>query len=292
MFSPVTPAGLLLNVGDVSGCVAFIGYRQNPDGTKGQAELNQLVRNNQDMIIAVNGRSAVGKTFPEVISMLKESPTFAYIRFVEKDLGEVDMCRMTSCGPLGRFLHDQMKRTLKEDRRRLLAKRSLALIKAEEEKDNKSTSSEDASDVLDDDSVSDDSASGLVPDSEDEALLREKQPESGNDSDNSTSNHSTSNSQGKSRGTPNGDTSGGKNDDARSEVDGGVKKETKSPSEAKTVAELIEAPVQTVLCKQESTWHLAYGLLGMDVGYSSDEGGDEDVAYYVSIKNLTRVFLV
>merc|ERR1712194_408577 len=84
-----------------------------------------------------------------------------------------------------------------------------------------------------------------------------------------------------SRGTPNGDTSGGKNDDARSEVDGGVKKETKSPSEAKTVAELIEAPVQTVLCKQESTWHLAYGLLGMDVGYSSDEGGDEDVAYFI-----------
>merc|ERR1712194_427754 len=84
-----------------------------------------------------------------------------------------------------------------------------------------------------------------------------------------------------SRGTPNGDTSGGKNDDARSEVDGGVKKETKSPSEAKTVAELIEAPVQTILCKQASTWHLAYGLLGMDVGYSSDEGGDEEVAYYI-----------
>ena len=39
--------------------------------------------------------------------------------------------------------------------------------------------------------------------------------------------------------------------------------------------------------KQESTRHLAYGLLGIDVGYSSDEGGDEDVAHYVSVVKKT-----
>ena len=43
----------------------------------------------------------------------------------------------------------------------------------------------------------------------------------------------------------------------------------------------------SALCKQVSTQHLAYGLLdGLDVGYSSDEGGDEDVAYYVSYLTL------
>ena len=209
--------------------------------------------------------------FEEVIPLLKESPKFAYMRFVHKDFGEVDECKMTSCGPLGRVLYSRKRRSFKEDRRRLLAKRSLALIKAEEEKDKESTSSEEASDGLEDELDSDDSASGIEPDSEDEALLQEKQPESNDESDDTKSKN---------------DTSDGETDAARSEANGGAKKKRESSSEVKTVSALVDTPSKTVLCKQESTRHLAYGLLGMDVGDSSDEGGDEDVAYFVSMKLL------
>lgn len=210
--------------------------------------------------------------------MLKESPKFAYMRFVHQDC-EAEGGFTTSCGSLGRFFYDDMSRTLKEDRRRLLAKRSLALITAEKEKDDDNTSSEDASDGSDGESDSDDSASDIEPDSDDEALLQERQSGTDDGSDNSMND-----SRGNSRVAPNGDTSGAETND-----DGGSKKETESPTEVKTISELIDAPgLESVLCKQESTRHLAYGLLGVDIGYSSDEGGDEDVAYYVSSKILDK----
>ena len=166
---------------------------------------------------------------------------------------------MTSLGPLGRFFYDSLSKTYKEDRRRLLAKRSLALIKAEEEMDDDSTSSEDASaEGSDDDSDSDASASGIEPDSEDEALIRAKSSDSdgGNDAMNGYQ---------------------GNGDAHPFQPEGADAGEKKQENE---ISALIDA--SAVVRKQESTRHLAYGLLGLDVGYSSDEGGDEDVAYYVS----------
>jgi len=65
--------GLLLNVGEVDKNVAFLGYRQFPDGTRGPAEVKNLCRRHGDIIIAVNGKSLVGKPFKEVIPYLKES---------------------------------------------------------------------------------------------------------------------------------------------------------------------------------------------------------------------------
>ena len=59
--------GLMLNVGDKDGCVSFMGYRELPDGSKCFAETNRLIKRHGDIIIAVNGRSVVGKTFAEVI---------------------------------------------------------------------------------------------------------------------------------------------------------------------------------------------------------------------------------
>ena len=59
--------GLMLNVGDKDDCVAFMGYRELPDGSKCYAETNHLIKRLGDIIIAVNGRSCVGKTFKEVI---------------------------------------------------------------------------------------------------------------------------------------------------------------------------------------------------------------------------------
>lgn len=39
---------------------------------------------------------------------------------------------------------------------------------------------------------------------------------------------------------------------------------------------------KSITHRQETTRSLAFELLNMDVGYSSDEGGDEDNAFYVS----------
>jgi len=141
----VTTMGLLLNVGEVDKNVAFLGYRQFPDGTRGPAEVKQLCRRHGDIIIAVNGKSLVGKPFKEVIPYLKESIRFAYIRFVHKDC-TTDGGSMTSCGNLGRYMFEDLSKTFKEDRRRLLAKRSLPLLEEEEDADDSSTSSEEASD--------------------------------------------------------------------------------------------------------------------------------------------------
>jgi len=274
---PVTSYGLLLNVGELKGCVAFLGYRSCPDGTKGPAEINRLVRRTGDIIIAVNGRSTVGKSFKQVIPMLKESSKFAYMRFVHPDCA-ADGGFTTSCGSLGRFFYDDVSRTLKEDRRRLLAKRSLALIKAEEEKDDDSTSSEEAevSDGSDGESDSDGSASDIEMDnSDDEAILQEKDSGTDDESDDSMNGSKSSNEV-----APKEDTTGAEKN--ATEENGGIKKEIESPHETKKIPEPIVTPgLESVLCKQESTRHLAYGLLGLDVGYSSDEGGDEDVAYYI-----------
>lgn len=51
--------GLLINVGEVNGSVSFLGYRRLPDGSKGPAEVQNLLRESGDRIIAVNGVSTV-----------------------------------------------------------------------------------------------------------------------------------------------------------------------------------------------------------------------------------------
>jgi hypothetical protein len=56
---PMTSNGLLMNVGEVSGSVAFLGYRKFPDGRKGPSEVHNIIRNSGDKIIAVDGTSTV-----------------------------------------------------------------------------------------------------------------------------------------------------------------------------------------------------------------------------------------
>jgi len=66
-----------------------------------------------------------------------------------------------------------------------------------------------------------------------------------------------------------------------SDVDEGNETIEEKKSESPT-SDKVEDLVNKSVTKQESTRHLAYSLLDIDVGYSSDEGGDENVAYYVS----------
>lgn len=271
---PVTSKGLLLNVGEQEGSVKFLGYRQLPNDVKGPSELASLVHNVGDQIIAVNGRSAVGKGFADVIGMLKETVTFAYIRFLSFTNKYPDL---SSCGKYGEsfkkkacfaliqlvvygslihsllntggFLYDDITTRCKEDRRRLLAKRALAM----EAEDDSSTSSEELPDDSDNDSDDSQSASDLEPDSEDEGMAkRGRNKKYSVDDDDS-------------------DFSGGDKPNS-TEND---KEEEKESSDAKGVS-------LTVTHKQETTRSLAFELLDMDVGYSSDEGGDEDNAHYVS----------
>ena len=56
---PITSQGLLMNVGEINDSVAFLGYRKFPDGTKGPAEIQRLIKNEGDKIIAVDGTSTV-----------------------------------------------------------------------------------------------------------------------------------------------------------------------------------------------------------------------------------------
>jgi hypothetical protein len=58
---PMTKHGLLMNVGEVNGSVAFLGYRQFPDGTKGPAEITNIIKSSGDKIISVDGISTVRK---------------------------------------------------------------------------------------------------------------------------------------------------------------------------------------------------------------------------------------
>ena len=70
---PTTPSGLLMNVMADNEFVAFTRYKSLPDGSKGPAESNRCIRNVGDRFVAVNGVSVAGKTFLEVVTMLKES---------------------------------------------------------------------------------------------------------------------------------------------------------------------------------------------------------------------------
>ena len=258
---PVTSKGLLLNVGESLGSVAFLGYRQLAEGSKGPSELQNLIRTKGDLIIAVNGKSTVGKTFKEVIPMLKESTTFAWVRFVHATCS-VDAAFTTSCGPLGNFLYDDLSKTYKEDRRRMLAKRSLALLQEEDKGDDSTASGDDASASGSDDSDSDDSDASVV--FEDARVLQE------DDSDDESSESGSDDKPAEGSKSASGEEEDTKN-----------KPSTKDDE----IADMIGT--DSALCKQVTTKHLAYGLLdGLDVGYSSDEGGDEDVAYYVSFIQL------
>jgi hypothetical protein len=70
---PVTSKGLLMNVGEVHKAVAFLGYRQLPDGSKGPAEKANLIKSVGDKIIAVDGVSAVSTDVYHVINSLYNS---------------------------------------------------------------------------------------------------------------------------------------------------------------------------------------------------------------------------
>jgi hypothetical protein len=247
---PITAKGLMMNVGEIHGSVAF------------------LIRNVGDKIIAVDGVSTVDKTFKDVILLLRDSGKnqFACMRFLENRFG-VCSNDLTSVGNMGRYTVNELQRKFSTDRQRMLVQRKHHLL--EEVKDEKPPEDDDDESVrsihTDDESDEDASEGEFEPDSEDEEVVRNPLtdiPES----------------------APAGDTPVVDSQDVQSgEVivkaeDRGVSLLASTSVEPKTPSAPDE---EAIFLKQEATRSLAFRILDIDVGYSSDEGGEEDCAYFI-----------
>ena len=268
---PITSKGLLLNVGEIHGSVAFLGYRQFPNGSKGPAEIKNIIRNVGDKIIAVDGESTIGKTFKEVIAMLRESAKnrYAYMRFLEN---RFSVCEsdIASGGTRGRYAIEELRQRFTSDRQKAMIQRieqgendrSDEIAETKDETKKKGEDSEDESD--------EGSEGEFEPESDDEDLVvtgKVKEvdtEEAGLGKENSTD--TTSNPPEKANTENGGSTAGTKVEDTKS---------------AESAVPAPEEKITGRLYREENTRSLAFRLLDIDVGYSSDEGGEEDRAFFV-----------
>ena len=309
---PITAKGLMMNVGEIHGSVAFLGYRQFPDGSKGPAEIKNLLRGPGDKIIAVDGASTVKKSFKEVIGMLREAgkKKFAIIRFLESRYATIEN-DLTSYGNRGRYAFSELKKKFSTDRKRLLVQRNIDSMNESKDDDEEAEKQAKGSDV------EEDSEGEFQPDSDDEKeedvdkaekamvlkdeLKRLKTHEDFNIAKVETSPDSPKKMEidetNKAEETTH--TEATKMEDKRDAVpsaDVQVKTDSSSGEvQAKTDAssgenvEMEESQCDPILNKNvehpiiqyENTNSLAFRLLNIDVGYSSDEGGDEDGVFFI-----------
>lgn len=268
---PITSKGLMMNVGEVHGSVAFLGYRIFPDGSKGPAEVANLIRNVGDKIIAVDGASTVDKTFKDVILMLRDSGKnkYAFMRFLENRYG-VCSGDLTSVGNMGRYTVEELHRKFSTDRQRMLVQRKQHILLEDEVKIEKVIEEDDddesvQSDNTNEESEEDGSEGEFEPDSEDDEVVRNPI-------------HAVSEkiSDG---ATPVPVVLGHQPSELTVNTENVV---SSLSSVALKVSEVAVNPDQeTILLKQEGTRSLAFRLLDMDVGYSSDEGGEDDCAFFI-----------
>lgn len=256
---PVTSKGLLLNVGEINGSVAFLGYRQCPDGSKGPAELYNLIRGVGDKIIAVNGNSTVNKSFQDIIALLKQSGKgkFALMRFLDQRYSAADS-DVTSVGNRGRYAIEELGKKFSLDRKRVLVTREQLLVE-EEKPDDKKEEDEESDSADGSDKDDDDSEGEFQLESDDEDPLLK-------------ANNSIGDSPSKETERMTGD----EKDIEESNPNDVGKNEEDPKSEA-----VDDSQVQSFAVRPETTHSLANRLLHTDVGYSSDEGGDEDCAVFV-----------
>lgn len=325
---PITSKGLMMNVGEMHGSVAFLGYRPFPGGSKGPAEIGNLIRSVGDKIIAVDGASTLGKSFQEVINMLRESGKnkYAYMRFLESRFAICEDA-LASAGAKGRYAHEELLKKFMTDRQRMVVQRKARL--AEEGPDllekGKNASAEKKNSEDESEAGSEGS---FQPESDDEELvgtidLKEVSPVAKKDAVLET---------GKSSGMseeisqsaisvkiPENSMAGKilengmagevfeaapatevakefvtvvpveakqtKGDNAGSEVSVLAIEAFSADNEKLTgnvgFASTTAAPVTGILCREETTRSLGLRLLDVDLGYSSDEAGDEDCAYFL-----------
>ena len=291
---PITSKGLMMNVGEINGSVAFLGYRQFADKSKGPAEIANVIRGVGDKIIAVDGHSTVNKSFKEVIMLLKESGKnkFAFMRFLENNY-TVCSSDLTSVGIRGRYAAEELKKKFASDRQSLLVQRKEDLLQEEanaaEEEESDESAGEDADGS---DSESEGSEGSFEPDSEDEKILRREfgynveqaeTPAMSSDKPlkaegNGDPPISTSAPKSSSPPTVDGKAEQAVDEVAHQQDSSNVVSSGASFTSPTGLKEEVEVPI---VAKQETTRSLAYRLLDVDIGYSSDEGGDDDCAYFL-----------
>jgi hypothetical protein len=269
---PITAKGLMMNVGEMHGAVAFLGYRQFADGTKGPAEIGAVVRNVGDKIIAVDGVSTVGKTFQDVINLLRESGKnkYAYMRFLEARFSACD-CNLSSSGAVGGYAYEELHKKFMSDRQRVLVERKIRQV------DDRALSREPKSKVDDDDESEAGSEGSFEPDSEDDELVgtvdvREVSPSAKNENntENGESLQLSANVSMEEENPPKASLS--------DEADANVSSDVPITKE-KGVGDV--SGENFLLYREETSRSLALRLLDIDLGYSSDEAGDENCAYFV-----------
>ena len=261
---PITAKGLMMNVGEIHGSVAFLGYRAFPDGSKGPAEIANLIRNVGDKIVAVDGVSTVSKSFPEVIELLKSSGKnkFAFMRFVENRFSNCDG-ELASVGVKGRYALEELQRKFSTDRERFLVQRKLQLAEAQEEVPEEEESDGSAEEHDSDEDSVEGSEGEFQPDSEDDELLKEKKAK-----------------QAASPGGPQGPMqhNGAQPGNKMNSVIGPASNDAVDADPEEKKKDEVDG---NLILRQETTQSLGYRLLDVDIGNSSDEGGDEDCAFYL-----------
>jgi SNF2-related domain/Chromo (CHRromatin Organisation MOdifier) domain len=282
---PITASGLLMNVGETGGSVAFLGYRQHPDGSKGPAELKNLIRSVGDKIISVDGVSTVGKSFKEVIAMLKQSGTrkFAYMRFQEARLTVCDN-DLVSVGIKGRYSIEELQHKYKSDRQRLLVQRLQEQVDPDAEQPDLLEEEEESPHKAYDESEEDDEGSEgeFEPDSDDEELVASRAMEEVASSPTENGEKALVADSGKLERAISVDAVSSQPEKNGLETDlannGSVQVETPTGAGAEAAE---NSTVAGILCRQETTRSLGLRLLDVDLGYSSDEGGDPESAFYI-----------
>ena len=267
---PITAKGLMMNVGEIHGSVAFLGYRKFADGSSGPSEIQKLIRNVGDKIIAVDGQSTIKRSFQDVIGMLKESGKnkYAFMRFLETRFSVCDS-DLASVGATGRYAFEELQKKFSTDRERLLVQRKQQLMNDEEDPVEAAEESDGSAEANSEDESDEDSEGEFEPDSDaeaDELMKRRRKPSGASNPD--------------PMELDDGKEPVGSSGEAKS-VNGGrdaapadAVKETPKEPDAKST-------VEPIVLRHEKTRSLAHRLLDVDIGNSSDEGGDDDGVFFV-----------
>ena len=265
---PITAKGLMMNVGEIHGSVAFLGYRSFPDGSKGPSEINKLIRNVGDKIIAVDGVSTIKRSFQDVIGMLKESGKhkYAFMRFLETRFSVCDS-DLASVGVTGRYAFEELHKKFSTDRERLLVQRKQQLMDGQDDQIEEGEESDGSAEADTDDESEEDSEGEFQPDSDaeaDELMKRKRKPyvEASSDPMAVTDKQNVPDSS-------EGKALNGSGDPEAADA-------TKEPP-----TEEAKDAVEPIVLRHEKTRSLAHRLLDIDIGNSSDEGGDDDCAFYL-----------
>lgn len=240
-----------------------ISYRKLSDGNAGPAEKLNLVGSVGDKIIAVNGVPTANLIFKEVIELLRNAGkyNYAHMRFLRSRFSTIN-ADLSSCGNVGAFMMEDLTNQFRVQRRQMLTLRSknlldatpgLADIKHDDDDDNESVVEENSDD--DSSSGSDESDGEFEEVSDDDEVVDHK-----------------------FAGVPNSATINPVPNSNAADNSGG---DTKMNDPAFSQEEEEDHEPAEQLSQRETTRSLALRLLDIDVGYSSDEGGEEEGAYYL-----------